>query len=277
MAAIRRKAHVYRIYQCDDDGNVLDEDVWVDVMRIDVFKVTLHGYTDVDGQEIVYYTDWKDDTTAAVKERIYDRLTVENAEDLESDPPQSLVVPIIHRTRFVFPSTQKGDAYQEVKYSFRNEPKDKSNASKRKFRSIRVCNNDLNDKITFPEVEAGKPQPATTVTGSGLGRVKYPVTWDQYAAALQEGEKDTDQYIDVEVCDDFRVKYPNSSYSGGSGAGQVVLFHLENRKSDPVGVETLFDAPPSDAKLDPYRLDPLQVIVNVSWRNIAVEFFDKDG
>lgn len=267
----RRRAHVYRIYQTDDDGKVVDPDVWMDILRIDAFRVRLYGYVDVDGQEIIYNIDWRDDTDT-VPERTYEYLTIKykDPDTGEVDDAVYVTIPLIHRTRFVFPSTQAGAAYQEIKFTFKNTPKVQT---KRHVTRIHVINNDLAGKEFFKDPDVGDDQPSSDVHGRGLSKT-YPVPWDDYAKAMtaSKAETDKDQYVDAEVTDRFTMRFPDWSEAGLGE--QDVWFTLRQDSQDPVGVETLFDPPDSTEAIA--RTDPFQTIVNVSWGGLAVEFKDGD-
>jgi hypothetical protein len=91
------------------------------------------------------------------------------------------------------------------------------------------------------------------------------VKWEDYKAALQAGETDDSQHLDVEITQRFWVSFA-SEESGGKG--QIIQFVLDNEQ-----VEELFDS--GGDKTMAVRTDPFQAIVNVSLGGLAAEFGDK--
>ncbi len=72
------------------------------------------------------------------------------------------------------------------------------------------------------------------------------------------------------MTDKFTLSTPQEMVGAADGTtGQMTVYELDNEE-----VERLFDKP-SDGAAPPYLTDPLQTIVNVSWKpGLAVEFFD---
>lgn len=269
---LRRKSHVYRQYQTDENGVITDPDVWVDILRIDVASLRAYGLADVglaDGQVINYFFDWGDDRDPPVM-RESETLRLYNP----SDSSVFIDIKLIKRTRIVLPASQSGNSGQAVMYAFLNHQSG-PHVAHRDVIKLRIPNNDLNNEIAFDPVNAGNDQPASTRRGKGLGNFIYRVDWDAYADALIDGQKDTDQHISVEVPQHFTLLFPNSSMTDSPGQDVSFSLKIDGSKTEqhPYGVEALFDKVGDDEFV--YRLDPLQIIVNVSWgSSLAVEFFN---
>ena len=55
MTDNKRKMHVHRVYQTDDDGNIEDDSVWIDLARIDKLTVSFGGDRNGSTGQIVHY------------------------------------------------------------------------------------------------------------------------------------------------------------------------------------------------------------------------------
>jgi hypothetical protein len=293
-----RKAHVYRVYQTDDKDNITDPDTWVDVLRIDrcVFSEPRGS---PDGENYInrtYVILWGDNTVAmgpsppAPQRRVYEPLTITEPAGQGLDPTDpslaQVVIPLIKHTWFDFRGSEQGFAAQAVQWVFRNFVEKDGGTSGRKMTPLRVTNNDLNgkDQDFFPDVNVGDPASQTPP--------EKQTSWDDYVTALQAGNIDDSQYLDVLATDRFNIRFPPApldAVAGGAGTlfGQKITYVLVNLQqgNGPVGVEDLFKAPPSGSgDATPtntpgglWRTDPFQAIVNVSWRGLAVEFGDGAG
>jgi hypothetical protein len=287
---VPRKAHVYRIYQADDQGHVVDEGVWLDVLRIDGMTVSepRGASSESDHLERQYVFVWGDDTIDSWPQppRVIHQYTVTQPPDPGSgsgapDPnAPNVVIPLLERTQLNFRGPQAeglgGDTHATVFWVFINDGR-----GHRTETAIRVTNNDLNNAIPMPDVKAGDPQPPTTPSVKDGGGI----AWADYAQALQAGQKDDTQFVDVLVTQRFDARLPPPST-----AGQMVTYVLVQKQqgADPnPGVLDLFDPAPDSssgsgadggsgggtpdaggggpAQGPIYRTDPLQTIVNVSW------------
>lgn len=277
MDAQHRYAHVVRLYQTDDQGNVVDPDVWLDVLRIDKFFASEpRGQLDGDSHGVREYVIlWGDDTPASwhIPPRRLNDLTVIQPSDTGGPPDPrapSVDIPLIERTMFNFRGPpkkgKKGETHNAVIWVFKNMP-DKERPTGRKSTIVRITNNDLDNAIKMPVPSAGDPQPPTKPAIQDGGGVP----WGAYAKALQDGIIDDSQYVDVEVTDRFNVRFPPPYFKG-----HIVTYVLKQKQDGdgPPGPEDLFQAPPSKGGA-PWRTDPFQTIVNVSWGGGAVEFGDK--
>jgi hypothetical protein len=249
--------HVHRVYQTDSDGNIVDDQVWIDLARIDKFSVSFGAeILGATGQIVNYALDWGDEVSPT-KGRTYHTLKIDQPQSLGGGSGTSIALRLIETATFVFGAYSDGTTGQRVTFGFVNDP---NATSKRKVTKVRVINNDLNNAINFPDVTVGSPPPASS-SGSLIG-------WDEYSQALQNGTPDDSQYVDAEVVDSFSLNFPTPPEFSAGRPVQLVKFQLQNDM-----IENLFDAPPnSDDTV--YRIDPFQTIVNVSWRGLAVEFFN---
>lgn len=243
-----RKTHIKRIYQNDDK----DSDCYVDVERIDEITVIVAGR-----QQRTYKYDWdKTEGLGWEKKKISE----------PGDRNNIIEVPIRKSQRLV------GD---KVTYNhhYLNDSENKS----RETHSRRVYHHDIKDG--YLDANGGPPK------DSGL-----------YLESLEE--QNPGEYIDVEVIDAFWVKSDNSAdlhgfnaqMFRGVGTGTKAVNGQRRRwlatkknellkdpmlPSDKPGGEPPF-VPiknPDVGQVDPpWRLDPLQNIVNVNWGGLAVIF-----
>jgi hypothetical protein len=291
-----RKAHVYRVYQTDDKDKITDPDTWVDVLRIDrcVFSEPRGNPDGESHNDRTYVVLWGDNTVdmgpapPAPKRRKYEPLTIiepaGQGQDAKDPSLGQVVIPLIRETWFTFRGSEQGFAAQDVEWVFRNFVENDGGTSGRKTTPLRITNNDLKGKdgSFFPDVTVGDPAPQTPP--------EKETSWDDYVTALQDGQIDDSQYLDVLVTDRFKIRFPPAPLdvvAGGAGTlfGQQIIYVLVNLQqgNGPVGVEDLFKASPTDGGglvNEPgglWRTDPFQAIVNVSWGGLAVEFGDGAG
>jgi hypothetical protein len=275
-----RKAHVYRIYATDDQGNVTDDGVYLDVMRIDKIDF-LEGKGNFDsgsGLKRSYGINWGDDTPRSWSENRKYRM-------LEVDEPASnggsgggngggggsgtfVNIPMIEKMSFDFRGALgqrglSGHTAQLVLWAFKNEP-DSASPTGRKETALRITNNDLNNEIKFPQAAVGDKNPPTTMGAA--------VDWTDYVKALNDGTVDDSQYVDVLITDRFNVRFPPPTFNG-----VTIHYALKQKQTGdgPAGVEDLFKNAPDGSGTHTYRIDPFQCIVNVSWGGLAVQFGDK--
>jgi hypothetical protein len=282
----QRKAHVYRVYQTDDRGNITDTDVWVDVMRIDQLMLSeQRGVpTGATHQDRIYAVLWGDDTRHGgpngSQARVVEPLTVTqpNPEDPTDPSLPSVIIPLIQRAFLSLRGGASGATSQSVQWVFQNfadkAPKQLASATGRHGKILRITNNDLNNEISFPVVNVGDPQPPTP-----LGK---QVSWDAYSKALQDGTIDDSQYVDFATIDRFMTRFPPSPFDrpqAGVLQGQIVTYAMINKQqgNGPPGVEDLFKNPPSGSASTPYLTDPFQCIVNVSWGGLQFLYSGADG
>jgi hypothetical protein len=253
-----RRAHVKRVFATESD-TVLNTEVWIDVLRLDQLPVAFQSSADSGavGQEIDYVLHWNDDPNHpkdqidnskadqqgenANAARETSQLAIENPES--PDDPQVLLW-IIERalvSRQADPDT--GKLGQDVQLVF-----DNAVVADREVSVIKVVNNDL-----------GGMQMADQD-----GRNPAIVDWNDYQQALQAGQTDDSQRLDVECTDRYSGAFQAAETTGA--AGQYITFVLANGQ-----VEQLFDAGDPKA-VDVIRTDPLQVIVNVGFGGLAVIF-----
>jgi hypothetical protein len=246
-----RITHVERIFQ---DGNS-ESNTWVDVERIDELHLIINGT-----QRVHYVFDW---------------------EPLESDgyvgPKKTIVNPNDENSRIDIPVrelvhlvTPKGKATQQ----FVN---DETNES-RETHSRRIYYHEIKDSYLVENKPPRDPQ--------------------LYLNSL--GNQDTDQFIDVEIMEAYITNGYDANDihghpqpladgvpKGSSGTRQRKKWLgvtddpfmneplLENDKEGGIPDFMFLRNPDAGPQIDPpWRLDPLQNIVNVAWGGgLAVEFY----
>jgi hypothetical protein len=241
-----RKAHIKRIYKTSDT------DVWVDVERIDELDVLIDG-----GRQRVHYKfDWTDIETK-------DKKTLTDPHDQDNQ----IDVPIRASVRLEGPRGVRT-------HYFRN---DSSNQS-RKTHSRRVYHHEIKNEY----LDGNEP----------------PRDPAEYKQSL--GAQDKDEFIDVELLDWYWLEgdmnrdvhgHAARVFRGGDAGSSSVrgqnqqwlgtvndeLLQDPMVENDEAGGDPAFDpiTNPERQQIDPpWRLDPLQNIVNVSWEaGLAVEFY----
>ena len=245
----RRKSRVIRIYK-DDDSN---SDQWLDILRLDELQLKSgRGYQYRLKRWVFNWDAFNpaDDPDVSIK-RILDPNDKSGETWVEVPVRDSIVV---HEGR--------GRQYQGNKYKFDNS---ESNATRQTL-SRRVYHHDIDDQYLD-----GDRQP--------------PSDPEKYLEAL--GDQDLDQYVEVELLG----KYRTGENESRDAQGDVKRSAWQGKKWTPSEEDPLLQDPiletdevdpnffptlnPDDGpKVDPpWRLDPLQSIVNVSWGGgLAVEF-----
>lgn len=260
MADNKRKMHVHRVYQTDDQGNIEDDQVWIDLARIDKFTVSQGADPDGSTGQIVHYLmDWGDEASP-VRGRTYHELKIEEPDSGgsggASSAPTSIALQLIETATFVFGASDDGTTGQKVKFAFVNDPD--VTTTKRKVTKVRVPNVDVSSDIKFPDVSVGSKAPPSSPDNL--------IGWDDYSRALNAGTPDDSQYVDTEIVDSFTVNFPSPRHFSDGTSYQLVKFLLKNDD-----LEQLFKSPSGRGVV--YRIDPFQTIVNVSWGGLlAVEF-----
>lgn len=254
-----RKAHVKRIYQQDPDTGNINQDVWVDVLRIDQLSIAQQG-KDTGAQGIItnYNFKWDDDPNNFINigdqqqenanpKRVTEQLPIKNPDD----NTQSINLWIVDRLTTILQGQTSGVAGQGTRLVFNNTPffpapdAPAGTPSNRTTSVVKIINNDLGGS-------------------GGLDMTLGPVDWfNVYLPALTNGQKDDSQHINVEMTDDFKVLFGPDATNDSGAVGQVIKYVLGNNRP----VENLFDQadPYADANTPAIRTDPLQTIVNVNW------------
>jgi hypothetical protein len=260
-ATVTRKAHIKRLYKDDDPDT--NSDIWIDVERLDELRFVTK--TNFPWQERVWQFDWDsfNPDGSDLDGNEIPRKPVQDPND-SSDPndPGANVVWVPVRA-MVFVNEGSNYKWQGYKHYFIN---DNSNFT-RETHSRRVYHYDI---------------PANQLDDNQ----NPPRDPQDYLNSL--GDKDKDQYLEVEILD----RYWTNEMEGRDSSGNTKAGTWQEKKwlinsdtdallSDWEG-ETDNDFatinPDAGPQVDPpWRLDPLQNIVNVSWLGgLAVEFGDKD-
>jgi hypothetical protein len=248
----QRKAHVKRVYNTDNQGNV-DQSTWIDVMRIDTLPINLAVSDTGETQLTNYKFAWMDDPSTnngagdaqgenANQKRMTEQLAVKN-----SSGSQLCNLWIVDKMTIATQGAKDGTQGRNVNYSFDNKPLDNQESSQtRQTTVINVISNDL----------------------AGLDMSHGPVNWDTYQQALQNGNGGagsisySTQGLNVEVVDKFKVLF--GAQDTGE-VGQAISWNLKGNQA----IEQLFalgnqNATNSDGSSAVIRTDPFQVIVNFS-------------
>lgn len=242
-----RKSHIKRIYQNDDP----ESNVWIDVERMDEVQVISSR-----GQKSHWIFHWEEfDPETSPKKRIRD----------PNDESAYIDVPIRDSVRVNMPS----GIYQ---HSFLNDERNRS----RSTHSRRIYHRDIKEGYLVD----GEP----------------PRDPDLYLESLDEQE--LGHYIEVEVLDYYVSKgredrdqhrHHQSIHSMAKAKRPAVTRNLKRmwlgKTGDPLLKEPLSKSdlpdpdfaptynPSAGPQIDPpWRIDPLQNIVNVHWGGLAVIF-----
>jgi hypothetical protein len=251
-----RITHIKRIHQ-DNDPN---RDVWVDVERIDKVTVIVAGR-----QRRTYEFDW--DTFESEQTADQDKKTISDP----SDETSTIDIPIRNKIRLKFPRA----VYNHI---FLN---DATNAS-RETHSRRIYHHEINAAYLSDGEPPGDPQ--------------------MYRDSL--GQQDKDQFIDVEVLDNYWTKgddprdhYQQFQRLQDGRAKDPKTVRGQRHKWDGTTNDPLMEDPlvegdveggspgfilrsnPQDGPIidPPWRLDPLQNIVNVHWAAGAAFVMGSNG
>jgi hypothetical protein len=234
-----RKTHIKRIYKNDDP----DTGLWVDIERID--ELTYTSGTGFAQQEKVWTFDWSSfspNGEGVTKKKIQDP-----NDDSDPNDPDAAVIEVPIRGQIVVTQGAK-EQYQQYTHFFVN---DKTNTS-RTTHSRRVYHYDVpDDRLDENKNPPRDPQ--------------------EYLNAL--GDKDDTQYLEVEILDEFLTNENENRDAHGqlkpsawqekrwlvNNASDTLLHDRDGDTSKDFATKN-----PADGKIDPpWRLDPLQNIINV--------------
>jgi hypothetical protein len=278
LAAVR-KAHVKRIRQIarnsDDTADIVNDDIWIDVLRIDKLPVVFQGSNDGSaGQVINYVLKWNDDpnnpasnidssnadlqfenANASRKTKL---LEIRDPTAPKDDSTASVHLWTVEKIKIKIQGKATGAESQLVNLSFNNHPFDGSDGrpSNRTTSVLKIFSNDLND---------------LRMTNDDGTAIIYD--WDTYRDALLNGNVNPDDqfFLTVEYTDKFTVQFGANADTGA--VGQNIVFNLTGNRN----IENLFyqgdlHAKNADGNSAVIRLDPFQTIVNVGQNIIAVKF-----
>lgn len=255
---VTRKSHIKRIYKDDDPKT--NPDMWVDIERLDELRFV--AKTKYPWREKRWKFDW--DNFDPDGENVTKKKIKQHRDDSDDD---AIEVPV---RDMVLVTEGREQQYQGNKHYF---PNDDSNET-RETHSRRIYNHDIPDD----QLDDNQNPPRDP---------------DDYLNAL--GKQDEDQFIDVELIDKFWTKEHESRDAHGNkkpSAWQEKKWILNDKDVDPLLREPLVESdkvnlegfrnvinPAAGPQVDPpWRLDPLQNIVNVSWGGgLAVEFYEGDS
>jgi hypothetical protein len=255
---VTRKAHIKRIYKNDDP----ETDMWVDIERLDELRFV--SEINYPWQEKVWQFDWGSfdpNGTDADGNPIQLKTLQDPNDDSKPDDPGASVIKVPVRN-LVQVNEGRDFKWQGYKHYFIN---DNSNNS-RETHSRRVFHYDISQNYLD-------------------GNQNPPTDPQDYLNAL--GDKDNGQYIEVEILD----RYWTTEHQGRDSHGNVKPAIWQEKKwilnsstdsllADLQG-DTSFDSavinPDAGPTIDPpWRLDPLQNIVNVQWSGGLAVIFGKE-
>jgi hypothetical protein len=246
-----RKSHIFRIYKDDDPQS----DRWIDVERLD--ELSYHSGRGYQYRLKKWKFHWEDfDPDRASKKQIFDP---------KDESGETWIEVPIRDGITVHEST--GDQYQSNKHHY---VKDASNRS-RETHSRRVYNHEIKDEYLDAD---GQP----------------PSDPEDYFNSL--GKQDLDQYVEIELLDRYwskenesrdpqgkqkRSTWQKKRWTASENDPLLQDPMLETDEADPEFVPV--ENPDAGPSVDPpWRLDPLQNIVNVRWgAGLAVEFGNNAG
>jgi hypothetical protein len=258
-----RKSHIQRIYKNDDP----ETGVWVDVERLD----ELHFVSKINfpWREKIWQFDWNSfdpNGTDLDGNEIPKKLVQDPNDDSDPNDPAASVVQVPVRA-MVFVNEGKDYQWQGYKHYFIN---DDSNAT-RETHSRLVYHHDISEDYLDDD---GNP----------------PSDPQDYLNAL--GDQDDGQYLEVEILD----KYWTDEHEGRDDQGNEKPSVWQEKKwlldstDDPLLQDPIVESdvlnpnfsptynPDAGPTVDPpWRLDPLQNIVNINFGGLAVIFGDEDN
>lgn len=255
---VTRKSHIKRIYQNDDT----ESSVWIDVERLDELRFV--SRKDYPWREKRWRFDW--DTFNPDGENVTKKKVKQHRDDPDSD---SIEVPV---RDMVFVTEGREQKYQAYRHFFINNDSN----STRETHSRRIYHHDIAEESLDDQRNP-------------------PRDPDAYLNALSD--QDEGQFIDVELLDKYWTNENESRDAHGNkkeGVWQEKKWLLNDKDVDPLLKEPLLDSDkinledfqginnPSGGGLGdvagsvtvdpPWRLDPLQNIINVNWGGLAVIF-----
>jgi hypothetical protein len=294
-----RNAHVKRVFALEGGGDARKKgrgagdqnarltDTWFDMLRIDHLPVAFWGDSyGSNAQQIDFVVHWNDDPNNpedtiddsnadiqyenANAARTTHQLEVKNPavsqRDLEDGDDNQLWLIDETGTQVSQSDIYSGRQGQEVIFTFHNDQRGTEgvgdeDVADREVRVVKVYNNDL----------AGFEMSREDGTHPKI------VPYEDYLKQLQQGKKDTSQYIDYELTIRYFHSFQTEEQRGGVQGQMIAMSLAENQEiyenyfdnGDPKAVDV--DGTPSVV-----RTDPLQSIVNLSWGGLAVIFAPKD-
>jgi hypothetical protein len=222
-----RKSHIHRIYQNDD----ITSPIWVDVERLDEFWTTQGtGYA---WQEKHWVFDWASFNPDTAKKK-----TISDPNDKSS----TIDVPVRDKVTL---ETGSGYNWQAYIHNFVNTADSVRSVNARKVYHYAVPDGVLDEN----------KQP--------------PRNPDDYLNSL--GDRDNSQYVRTEVIVSYRTtegsgfRWQEKNWKPSSDGDPLLKDPLKDGEPTDDGVPGIDDEN-GDGDVDPpWRLDPLQNIVNVSW------------
>jgi hypothetical protein len=265
-----RKMHITRIFGTNADGDLIS-DIWIDVLRIDeiTFKTqdVLHfnplavlntGPNFANQyQEFTIRFHWADDDQGQgdgkLESRTHEPLKVcsPNEDDLDN-PTEWVELPIV--TKYDLTASE-GNVSSIRRFLA------KALNSAREVENRRVLHYDTNID--------NDAQSAVDVDGAEY----YRVSTDDYQ--WLDDTKDDTQYIEVEIPTKLKGQATHH-WLMTSGDDLETFWNFKNAFLIDASDEAQLDVTGSDGFNPPYRTDPFQAIINVSFGSLAVEFGDKD-
>jgi hypothetical protein len=239
-----RKSHIHRIYQ-DDDQN---SDTWIDIERIDeIWTTEKQNFPWIEKHWIFDWDSFDPDVTdgSVTKKEVHDP----NAKT------STIKVPVRNQ---VLVETGKGFKWRQFRHIFVNTPENNT----RTVHARKVLHYDVPD--------------------ASLDDNKQPFrNPDDYLGSL--GSVDKDQYVRAEVLDSYLTEeatgaaWQSKKWAVNSDDDSLLKDPLKDDGGGAGGVPGIDDDNGAGDMDPPWRLDPLQNIVNVNWGGgLAVEFGDKD-
>ena len=248
---VERRSHVIRLYKDDDP----ESDQWLDIERLDELRFKSgRAYQYRDKQWKFDWDNFDPESPTVTKKQIVD----------PNDEDNFIEVPVRNS---IFVKEGRGTQFQDHRYKFVNN----NSNTRRQTHSRRVYHHNIQDEYLDDD---GQP----------------PSNPDDYLGVL--GEQDIDQYVEVELLDSYLTDQNENRDAQGklkTGAWQDKkwLLNIEDvdrllkdpiLETDEIDPDFVPTNNPKDGPIvdPPWRIDPLQNIVNVSWGGgLAVDFGNK--
>jgi hypothetical protein len=246
-----RKTHVTRIFGTDETGAVL-ANIWVDVERIDIAKVTSQNpETQWQGEQLKLR--WLDDPNGDYNPngnpaRKYDDVVLKVCSPNEPDqnnPSQWVPVQTIRAMRTYENNYGVIGSQGDVK-SFQNVSPSTDTTTTRRVERRKISHYDTN-------IDSD----ASDAANNGLQA--FVVSGDQYQ--IDASTKDSSQFIDVEVITYYKTRNSGDSKTG-NGDDQGNQVKLQNQYLIDASDDQDGTVVGGNGFNPPWRLDPFQNIIN---------------
>jgi hypothetical protein len=249
-----RKTHVTRIFGTNRQGELLG-DLWADVERMDLIKSALQVPPDMQWQAVQRKLLWCDDPNGAdyspdgTPSRKIEILKVCDPDESVDDPDEWIPIKVIRglRSRVETGTEDNGGSAQDRFLNY-----DVTTSRVVEVRKIVHFDTNIDDRAQ---------------AAADGGALEYVIDSDDYQK--DTSTKDETQYIDHEIATYIKHKGNAGDVSGIGRQTKLLNQYLIDASDEPSGKVV-----GAGGVNPPYRLDPYQNIINVSFGGLAVQFFE---